>query len=393
MNIVYFDTETNIKNIGEDAIGNNKASPFHPDNNIVYTGALFENHPLLDGKYIVSRGPVALPIIDENSLLVAQNIAFDLLHLLESEYGGEWMTALEKAKLWDVMLVEYLLTGQELKWASLDELATIYGGELKDSRIKEYWENGIDTEDIPQKEILPYLESDVRNLQIIYKGQLKVAQEKGMLPLIESQMDARLMTIIMEHNGMYFNKTLAHTEKQKLKAVVNDLEEQLVKWMERHTPFLLHRDALNPSSNQQLSAVIFGGIIKQKMRKPVLDEDGNEQVYKSGAKKGEVKTRLEEHIFHLKGLVEPTSKPTKAGYYPVGDEHIKKLKGTAVPVDLILQYRELTKQVNTYFDGYSRLVWPDGLIHGQLNHCQTNTGRLSSSNPNLQNISNKESKA
>jgi len=59
----------------------------------------------------------------------------------------------------------------------------------------------------------------------------------------------------------------------------------------------------------------------------------------------------------------------------------------------VLKMRELTKQISTYFDGYSNLVWSDGLIHGNLNHCQTATGRLSSSNPNLQNISNKESEA
>lgn len=386
--IIFLDTETNIKNIGENAIGKNKASPWHPDNSIVYTGWRCENWP--EGNTETLTG-VFNPNTLTKDLLVAQNVAFDLEHLLMSPYKDEWREWCRTGRIWDVMLAEYLLTGQELKWASLDELSMIYGGTLKDSRMKEYWEAGIDTEDIPEDEIIPYLEQDVLNLEIIYNGQLKAAKEKGMLPLIESQMEARLATIMMEYNGMYFDKKLAHEEKEKLKVVYMDLAIDVTCWMQEQCPkstsILL--EELNPNSNKQLSAVLFGGTFNVKRDLPALDAEGNQQFYKSGAKKGQLKTKKTDMAINCPGLFKSTKEASVTGVYPVGDDALKKISHPIV--DKILKLREYGKQIGTYFDGYSSLVWPDGLIHGQLNHCQTNTGRLSSSNPNLQNISNKSS--
>lgn len=395
MNILYIDLETNIKNRGEDAIGKHQASPWHPDNDIVWTGWMYEDIHIYDVNAIKSNDVSFLDSKDSiPDLLVAQNIAFDLEHLLMSPRGNEWREWCRTGHVWDVMLAEYLLSGQELKWASLDELSMIYGGTLKDSRMKEYWKAGIDTEDIPAEEIVPYLEQDVLNLQIIYKGQLEAAKKQGMLPLIESQMEARLATIMMEYNGMYFDKKLAHEEKKKLKKEYDILERELSEWMvemcrEEHYTYNLEVDEVNPNSNKQLSAILFGGSFNIKRDLPALDKDGNKQYYKTGAKKGQLKTKKTDIAIELEGLFKPTKEPSKTGVYPVGDDVLKKLSSPIV--EKILRIREYSKQIGTYFDGYSSLVWPDGLIHGNLNHCQTNTGRLSSSSPNLQNVSGRES--
>lgn len=394
MAILYIDLETNIKNRGDDAIGSNQASPFHPDNEIVWTGWRYSTwkdreevncQPRNDIRFHTGDTPI--------DILVAQNIAFDLLHLLKSVQGKHWREWCREGRIWDVMLAEYLLTGQELKWASLDELSLIYGGTLKDSRMKEYWNNGIDTEDIPSEEIVPYLEQDVLNLQIIYEQQVELAKKMGMLPLIESQMEARLATIMMEYNGMFFDRAVAHEEKKKLKVVYDRIESELKEWMveesKRQTGYVLTEEEVNPNSNKQLAAILFGGDFKIKRSEVMLDEDGNEILYKSGAKKGQVKSKNVEHTVVFSGIYKATKPASKTGVYPVGDEVLKKLSGEQI--DNILLLREYAKQIGTYFDGYSSLVWEDGLIHGQLNHCQTNTGRLSSSQPNLQNISNKAS--
>lgn len=394
MTIVYIDLETNINNRGEDAIGSHQASPFHPKNEIVWTGYRFDMWE--EDEAVACLRSNAVNFVGSNppiTMLVAQNIAFDLLHLLNSPLGQKWKEWCKTGQIWDVMLAEYLLTGQELKWASLDELSMIYGGTIKDSRMKEYWNNGIDTEGIPDEEIVPYLEQDVLNLEIIYKQQLKLAKKMGMLPLIESQMEARLATIMMENNGMRFNKHTAYREKMKLQVVYDRLELELNKWLveeaRAQSSVTVVEEDVNANSNKQLAAVLFGGSFTVKRDYPVLDEHGKCIQYKTGARKGQVKTKKTDVEVVCKGIYKSRKPPSKTGIYPVGDEALKAIGGGVI--DKILQLREYNKQIGTYFDGYSRLVWPDNLIHGQLNHCQTNTGRLSSSKPNLQNISNKSS--
>jgi len=382
--IAFFDTETTIHNVGDDAVGKHKASPFCPSNEIVYTGYTTNDVETC------SIFPGANATLTHCELLVAQNIAFDLEHLLVDEDTRhdmlEWAV---EGKLWDVMIVEYLLTGQELTWASLDELARIYGGELKDSRIKEYWESGISTEDIPPDEIIPYLVTDVQNLKIIYEGQFKAAERLGMLPLIHEQMEARLATIIMEVNGMYFDKKTAHKMKEELKEVRDELHNEVVDAMFHLTGGKIPKDQLNPASNLQVSACLFGGEMKYTSKEAVLDHTGEPVRYKTGKRKGEAKTKNMTFSVQVYTTLESPNPIAKTGYYPVGD---KVLKG--IDSDFcrnLIKLREYNKQINTYFDGYSSLVFPDGLIHGNLNHCQTATGRLSSSAPNLQNISNKAS--
>ena len=55
----------------------------------------------------------------------------------------------------------------------------------------------------------------------------------------------------------------------------------------------------------------------------------------------------------------------------------------------LLKIRKLEKNVNTYFKKFPQLVHDDGYIHGTFNTCATASGRESSMNPNLQNISTK----
>ncbi len=79
-------------------------------------------------------------------------------------------------------------------------------------------------------------------------------------------------------------------------------------------------------------------------------------------------------------------KRTKTGHSTAASE-LEKLKGKHKIIDLIREYRELTKLKNTYLDALPRLVNPKtGRLHTSFNQTITATGRLSSSNPNLQNI-------
>ena len=85
--------------------------------------------------------------------------------------------------------------------------------------------------------------------------------------------------------------------------------------------------------------------------------------------------------------IKAPAKKTKTGQYPTGEEVLQKIINESPIVQLILDYRSLTKLKSTYVDALPSLVSPnDGLIHTSFNQAVTATGRLSSNNPNLQNI-------
>lgn len=81
----------------------------------------------------------------------------------------------------------------------------------------------------------------------------------------------------------------------------------------------------------------------------------------------------------------PFGKKTKTGYSTSADV-LEKLKSEDEIVDKILEYRTLAKLKSTYADGLSDFIGTDGKIHSKFNQTITATGRLSSTEPNLQNI-------
>ena len=88
-------------------------------------------------------------------------------------------------------------------------------------------------------------------------------------------------------------------------------------------------------------------------------------------------------LFDKLGL--PPVKKTKTGYSTNADV-LEKLRGQHPIIDSILEYRQLTKLKSTYVDGLGKVIGPDGLIHTSFQNTDTATGRLSSTEPNLQNI-------
>jgi len=82
----------------------------------------------------------------------------------------------------------------------------------------------------------------------------------------------------------------------------------------------------------------------------------------------------------------PRTKKTKSGYSTEASV-LEGLKGTHSVIELLLEYRQLTKLKSTYIDALPALIDPDtGRVHTSFNQTGTTTGRLSSSDPNLQNI-------
>ncbi|MDY2846895.1 MAG: DNA polymerase I [Oscillospiraceae bacterium] len=88
-------------------------------------------------------------------------------------------------------------------------------------------------------------------------------------------------------------------------------------------------------------------------------------------------------LFEEMGL--PAKKKTKTGY-STNAEVLEELRDRAPIVDLILTYRQLSKLNSTYVEGLLKAVSPDGRVHSVFRQTETRTGRISSTEPNMQNI-------
>ena len=93
--------------------------------------------------------------------------------------------------------------------------------------------------------------------------------------------------------------------------------------------------------------------------------------------------QLAKALFEDLGL--PAKKKTKSGY-STNAEVLESLRDAHPAVSMLLDYRTLAKLKSTYCDGLLKVIGPDGRIHSSFNQTETRTGRISSAEPNLQNI-------
>jgi DNA polymerase-1 len=98
--------------------------------------------------------------------------------------------------------------------------------------------------------------------------------------------------------------------------------------------------------------------------------------------------QLSKALFEKLGLQPPDrSKKTKSGFYSTSASVLEEMRGQHDVVDWVLKYRELAKLVSTYLDALPKRINPrTGRVHTSFNQTGSVTGRLASSNPNLQNI-------
>ncbi len=97
--------------------------------------------------------------------------------------------------------------------------------------------------------------------------------------------------------------------------------------------------------------------------------------------------QLSDALFGTLGLPTKGLKKTKSGHYSTAASVLESLRGQHPVIDLLLEYRQLTKLVTTYIDALPKLINPEtGRIHTSFDQTGAETGRISSNNPNLQNI-------
>lgn len=164
------------------------------------------------------------------------------------------------------------------------------------------------------------------------------------LTRVFSEIEAPLIPVIdrMNNQGIQldakFLKELETNYSERLKSI----ESQIYK---------LAGQEFNISSPKQLGEILFG-----------TDENDGLNLPKKGIKK------------------------TSSGNFSTAESELMKLQGEHEVVDLILQYRELSKLVNTYISALPKLVSDDGRLRATFVQWGTTTGRMSSRAPNLQNI-------
>ena len=266
------------------------------------------------------------------TLKVGQNIKYDMLVL--ANYGVEI-----QGPMFDTMIAHYVL--QPELHHGMDYLAEIYL-HYETIKIEELigpkGKNQKNMRDLDPANIYRYAceDADVTlKLKNVLEKELKQNDAEALFRDIEMPLVPVLA--YMERNGVRIDTEALKETSRHFTARMNQIEEEV------------HRLAgveFNIASPKQVGEVLFD-------RLKIVDKP----------------------------------KKTKTGQYVTSEEVLESLKGKHEIVEKILEHRGLKKLLGTYIDALPQLINPEtGHIHTSFNQTVTATGRLSSSNPNLQNI-------
>ncbi len=274
------------------------------------------------------------PILEnENIEKIAQNIKYDLMVL--QNYGVE-----VKGKLYDTMLAHYLIEPD--KRHNMDVMAENY---------LNYTPVGID-ELIGKKGAKQGSMRDV-DLNLVKEYAAEDAD-------ITLQLKHKLDPILAKNPR---GKSLLEDLEMPLTQVLASIESEGVR---------IDNEALGA-----MSEVLAGDI--SEIETKIYDLAGLKFNIASPKQLGEI---LFEHL-----KLDPKAKKTKTGQWATGEDILAKLEKDNPIIQNILDFRELQKLKSTYVDALPLLISKkDGRIHTSFNQAVAATGRLSSTNPNLQNI-------
>ncbi len=267
------------------------------------------------------------------SLKIGQNIKYDILIL--GNYGIK-----VQGELFDTMIAHYLL--QPELHHNMDYLAEIYLGYKTihiEELIGEKGRNQKNMADLEPQKVYEYACEDA-DVTMQLKNILEKELEKdGTTPLFrEVEMPLVQVLAYMERNGAMIDPAALADTSRLFTERMKNLEQQ------------------------------------------IYQEAGGEQFNILSPK------QVGEILFDRMKIVDKPKK-TKTGQYVTSEDVLESLRADHTIVDLILKYRGLKKLLGTYVDALPQLVNPaTGKIHTSFNQTVTATGRLSSSNPNLQNI-------
>ena len=273
------------------------------------------------------------PVYENPEILkIGQNLKYDLEVL--RNYGIEL-----KGKMWDTMIAHYLI--QPELHHNMDYMAEIYLNYQTihiDELIGPKGKNQKSMRSLPPSQVYEYAAEDA-DITLRLKNKLEPELKKAECEDLFYNIEMPLMPVLaeMEMNGVCLDtESLAETSKQFTNRM-NEIEARI---------YELAGERFNIASPKQVGEILF-----DKLK-----------------------------------IVEKTKK-TKTGQYVTSEEVLQQLKNKHEIVADILEHRGLKKLIGTYIDALPKLINPKtGHIHTSFNQTITATGRLSSSDPNLQNI-------
>ena len=262
---------------------------------------------------------------------IGQNLKYDISML--AQYGIS-----VKGPMFDTMLAHYLLEPEQRH--NMDYLAEVYLNYLT-IPIEDLIGKGRQQKtmrEVPVEQVKEYAAEDADITLQLYEKLMPLLKENGVEKLFyEIEMPLVPVLSRMEANGVKIDTENLQQISEEFGKEIRKIEEQI--YGAAGTPF-------NIASPKQLGEILF-----EKLK---IDEK---------------------------------AKKTKTGQYATGEDVLQKLSHKHPIIQMILDYRSFTKLKSTYLDALPALVNPkDGLIHTSYNQAVTATGRLSSNNPNLQNI-------
>jgi len=257
-----------------------------------------------------------------------------------------WYKIVPKGKMFDTMLAHYLLE-PDMKH-SLDFLTETY----------------VDYKIIPTEKLIGRKSEAAEKV-----GKGKPSFRNVEVTLLKNYACERADTILQLMD--YFTPKLEETDTLSL---FNDMEMPLVKVLAAMETEGVNLDV---KSLEEYSVKLAEEV--KEIEKQIFEMAGHEFNIASPKQLGVV-------LFDELQITDKAKK-TKTGQYKTGEDILTKLKKKHPIVELILEYRSVTKLKSTYVDALPKLVNPrTHRIHTTYNQAVASTGRLSSNNPNLQNI-------
>ena len=172
---------------------------------------------------------------------------------------------------------------------------------------------------------------------------------------------------IAKLKDLYKIKIKENNQEHLLKKIEQPLSKVLAD-MEL-TGFLIDKEGLED----------YGGELNQQLKA------AEEEIYKLAGEEFNINSPKQLGVILFEKLNLPKGKKLKSGY-STGAQILEKLRGYHPIINMILEYRALAKLKSTYVDSMVNLITPRGRIHTSFNQTETRTGRISSAEPNLQNI-------